>query len=127
MGEALKSARAVPLWRAIEAIIPDARDRAVLALIGSPLTHARFLRRPYGTYGAAIEDVLKDGSTPIPNLVLAGDGIFPGIGIPAVALSGASAANGLVGCPAMDVHGRIEIEGRNRLGSANYLFWFVCI
>mmetsp|Transcript_13481 Transcript_13481/g.29179 ORF Transcript_13481/g.29179 Transcript_13481/m.29179 type:complete len:717 (+) Transcript_13481:114-2264(+) len=95
--EALKNARAVPLWRAIESIIPDARDRTVLALIGSPLTHARFLRRPYGTYGAAIEDCLKDGSTPIPNLVLAGDGVFPGIGIPAVALSGASAANGMVG------------------------------
>jgi len=95
--EALKDARAVPLWRAIESIIPDARDRTVIALIGSPLTHERFLRRPNGTYGAAIEDLLKDGSTPIPNLVLAGDGVFPGIGIPAVALSGASAANGMVG------------------------------
>eukprot|EP00585_Thalassiosira_rotula_P023555 CAMPEP_0196254698 /NCGR_PEP_ID=MMETSP0913-20130531/54577_1 /TAXON_ID=49265 /ORGANISM="Thalassiosira rotula, Strain GSO102" /LENGTH=229 /DNA_ID=CAMNT_0041542065 /DNA_START=18 /DNA_END=707 /DNA_ORIENTATION=- len=95
--EALKNARAVPLWRAIESIIPDARDRTVLALIGSPLTHARFLRRPNGTYGAAFEDCLKDGSTPIPNFVLAGDGVFPGIGVPAVALSGASAANGMVG------------------------------
>lgn len=95
--DALKDARAAPLWRAIESIIPDARERAVLALIGSPVTHERYLRRPYGTYGAAIEDCLKDGSTPISNLVLAGDGIFPGIGIPAVALSGASAANGMVG------------------------------
>ena len=95
--EALKDARATPLWRAIESIIPDARQRTVLALIGSPLTHERYLRRPYGTYGAAIEDCLKDGSTPISNLVLAGDGVFPGIGIPAVALSGASAANGMVG------------------------------
>lgn len=95
--EALKNARAAPLWRAIQSIIPDARERTVLALIGSPLTHERYLRRPFGTYGAAIEDCLKDGSTPISNLVLAGDGVFPGIGIPAVALSGASAANGLVG------------------------------
>ena len=95
--EALKDARAAPLWRAIESIIPDARDRTVFALVGSPLTHERFLRRPNGTYGAATEDCLKDGSTPIPNLVLAGDGVFPGIGIPAVALSGASAANGMVG------------------------------
>ena len=78
--EEQKESRAAPLWRAIEAVVPDARRRAVLADIGSPLTHARFLRRPYGTYGAAIEDVLKDGSTPIPNLVLAGDGVFPGIG-----------------------------------------------
>jgi len=95
--EALKNARAAPLWRAIESIYPDARDRTVLALLGSPLTHERFLRRPNGTYGAATEDCLKDGSTPIANLVLAGDGVFPGIGIPAVALSGASAANGMVG------------------------------
>lgn len=95
--EALKDARAAPLWRAIESIIPDARNRTVLALIGSPLTHERYLRRPFGTYGAAIEDCLKDGSTPISNLILAGDGVFPGIGIPAVALSGASAANGMVG------------------------------
>ncbi len=95
--DALKDSRATPLWRAIESIIPDARDRTVLALIGSPLTHERFLRRPNGTYGAAFEDCLKDGSTPIPNLILAGDGVFPGIGIPAVALSGASAANGMVG------------------------------
>jgi len=94
--EALKDARAIPLWRALECIIPDARERTVLALIGSPLTHERYLRRPYGTYGAAMEDCLKDGSTPISNLVLAGDGVFPGLGIPAVALSGASAANGMV-------------------------------
>lgn len=94
--EALKDERAVPLWRAIESIIPDAKDRVVLALLGSPLTHEHFLRRPFGTYGAAFEDCLKDGSTPIPNLILAGDGVFPGIGIPAVALSGSSAANGMV-------------------------------
>ena len=95
--EALKDSRVAPLWRAIESIIPDAQKRTVLALIGSPLTHERYLRRPNGTYGAAIEDCLKDGSTPIFNLVLAGDGVFPGIGLPAVALSGASAANGMVG------------------------------
>ena len=94
--EALKSARAAPLWRAVESIIPDARERTVLALLGSPKTHERYLRRPKGSYGAAFEDCLKDGSTPIPNLLLCGDGVFPGIGIPAVALSGASAANGMV-------------------------------
>jgi phytoene dehydrogenase-like protein len=65
-------------------------------MVGSPLTHERFLRRPKGTYGAATEDYLKDGSTPFESLVLCGDGIFPGIGVPAVALSGASAANAMV-------------------------------
>ena len=95
--EVLKSKRAEVLWRAVESIIPDARERTVLSMIGSPLTHERFLRRPRGTYGAATEDLLKDGSTPIKDLVLCGDGIFPGIGVPAVAVNGASAANAMVG------------------------------
>jgi phytoene dehydrogenase-like protein len=94
--EKLKQERSEVLWRAIESVIPDVRDRVVLDLVGSPLTHERFLRRPRGTYGAATEDYLKDGSTPFPNLILAGDSIFPGIGVPSVAISGASAANGLV-------------------------------
>jgi len=89
----LKESRAQVLWRAIESIIPDVRDRVVLDLIGSPITHERFLRRPRGTYGAATEDYFPDGSTPIENFVLAGDSIFPGIGVPAVAISGTSAAN----------------------------------
>ena len=93
----LKETRAEALWRALESVIPDVRKRTVEQLIGSPLTHERFLRRPRGTYGSATEDYLKDGSTPIPNLVLAGDGVFPGIGMPAVAINGASAANSLVG------------------------------
>lgn len=92
----MKEDRAEVLWRAVESIIPDVRDRVVLDLIGSPKTHERFLRRPSGTYGAATEDCLKDGSTPYGSLVLAGDGIFPGIGVPAVALNGASAANAFV-------------------------------
>ena len=92
----LKEERAEVLWRAVESIIPDVRERVVYDLIGSPTTHERFLRRPQGTYGAASEDSLKDGSTPWKHLVLAGDSIFPGIGVPAVALSGASAANTLV-------------------------------
>lgn len=92
----LKEERCEVLWRALESVIPDIKDRIVVDLAGSPLTHERFLNRPRGTYGSATEDYLKDGSTPIPNLVLAGDQIFPGIGIPAVAISGASAANAMV-------------------------------
>ena len=92
----LKEERSEALWRAIESVIPDVRERVVMDLVGSPLTHERFLRRPKGTYGSATEDYLKDGSTPISNLILAGDQIFPGIGVPAVAISGASAANAMV-------------------------------
>jgi hypothetical protein len=94
--QALKQERAAPLWRAVESIIPDVRNRTLLELIGSPLTHERFLRRPRGTYGSATEDYLKDGSTPFDTLVLASDGVFPGIGVPSVAIAGASAANSLV-------------------------------
>ncbi|KAI2503471.1 hypothetical protein MHU86_11019 [Fragilaria crotonensis] len=94
--EELKQKRCEVLWRAVESIIPDVRERVVLDMVASPLTHERFLRRPMGTYGAATEDYLQDGSTPYETLVLAGEGVFPGIGIPAVALSGASAANSMV-------------------------------
>ena len=92
----LKEERSQVLWRAIESVVPDARKRVIVDMVGSPLTHERFLRRPKGTYGSATEDYLSDGSTPFSSLVLCGDGVFPGIGIPAVALSGASAANALV-------------------------------
>jgi phytoene dehydrogenase-like protein len=76
--QALKEERSQVLWRALESVIPDIRDRVVLDLTGSPITHERFLRRPRGTYGAATEDYLRDGSTPISNFVLAGDSVFPG-------------------------------------------------
>ena len=92
----LKEERAKPLWRAVESIIPDVRDRVVLEMIGSPLTHEFWLRRDRGTYGSATEDYLKDGSTPLDTLVIANDGVFPGIGIPSVAIAGASAANKFV-------------------------------
>jgi phytoene dehydrogenase-like protein len=93
----LKEERAQPLWRALECIIPDARDRVEVQMIGTPLTHERFLRRPRGTYGSVTEDYLRDGSTPYSNFILASDSIFPGIGVPAVAIVGASAANSMVG------------------------------
>jgi phytoene dehydrogenase-like protein len=92
----LKEERAQPLWRALDCIIPNVQDRVVLQLIGTPLTHERFLRRPRGTYGSVTEDYLRDGSTPYSNLFLASDSVFPGIGVPAVAIAGASAANSLV-------------------------------
>jgi len=95
--QVLKKERSEVLWRAVESVIPDVRQRVVLDMLGSPLTHERFLRRPKGTYGSATEDYLLDGRTSFDSLVLCGDGIFPGIGIPAVALNGASAANSMIG------------------------------
>lgn len=49
-----------------------------------------------GTYGSAWGEMLPGPVTPLHGLYLAGDSVFPGIGVPAVAVSGASAANSIV-------------------------------
>ncbi len=94
-----KRQRAEPLFRALERVIPDVRDRVTLELIGSPVTHARFLRRYRGTYGPAIaagEGLFPNCYTPIRGLYRVGDSTMPGIGVPAVAASGILCANSLV-------------------------------
>ena len=66
---------------------------------GTPLTHRHFLRRHRGTYGPGIkagEGTFPFQKTDIPGLLCCGDSTFPGIGLPAVAASGAVAANSLV-------------------------------
>ena len=98
--EQRKREKAQTLYRAVERIIPDIRERVVLEMIGTPLTHSRFLRRYKGTYGPAIaakEDRFPGGKTPIKNLHRVGDSTLPGIGVPAVAASGILCANSLVG------------------------------
>ncbi len=97
--EQKKREKAETLWRAIERIIPDVRSRIVLEMIGTPLTHSRFLRRYQGTYGPAIS--AKEGrfpgcKTPVKGLYRVGDSTLPGIGVPAVAASGILCANSLV-------------------------------
>lgn len=94
-----KQVRAEPLYRAIEKVIPDLRDRIVVNLIGTPLTHQRYLRRYQGTYGPAIpavEGMFPSCHTPIRGLYRVGDSTIPGIGVPAVAASGILCANTLV-------------------------------
>ena len=91
-----KQKRAEVMWQGLARVIPDIRDRTELTLIGTPLTHQRYLRRHRGTYGPAHQagKALFPGSnTPISGLLCCGDSTFPGIGIPAVAASGAIAAN----------------------------------
>ena len=93
-----KQDRAAVMWRALEKIIPDIRARTDVTLVGTPLTHERFLRRHRGSYGPAIRagDALFPGAkTPIAGLLCCGDSTFPGIGLPAVAASGMIAANTL--------------------------------
>ncbi|PSC69857.1 carotene isomerase [Micractinium conductrix] len=95
---ALKEERSQCLWKALEQVIPDVRSRAELALVGTPLTHQRFLRRYKGTYGPAISaatGAFPGAGTPLPGLYRCGDSCQPGIGVPAAAASGMIAANTL--------------------------------
>ena len=118
-----KRLRAEPLYRALEKIIPDLRgsgsqdSRVSLELIGTPLTHQRFLRRYQGTYGPAIkagEGMFPSCHTPIQGLYRVGDSTLPGIGVPAVAASGIICANGLV--PSGQVLALLDKVGSNPSG-----------
>ncbi len=94
-----KQGRSQSLFKALEKIIPDLRSRIVLESIGTPLTHARYLRRYQGTYGPAIvagKGTFPGPQTPIEGLYRVGDSTMPGIGVPAVAASGILCANTLV-------------------------------
>ncbi|MEG3850392.1 NAD(P)/FAD-dependent oxidoreductase [Microcoleus sp. herbarium19] len=94
-----KRSRSQSLFQALEKIIPDLRSRTVLESIGTPLTHARFLRRYQGTYGPAIaagKGTWPGPQTPVKGLYRVGDSTMPGIGVPAVAASGILCANTLV-------------------------------
>ncbi|KAG7354384.1 carotenoid isomerase [Nitzschia inconspicua] len=100
--EELKAQKAEALWKAVECIIPDVRERAKrkgsVVLVGSPLTHRRYNQRYRGTYGPGVnpgKDVweLAGATTPIHGLYACGDTSFPGIGLPGVAASGTIAAN----------------------------------
>ncbi|MEH2070806.1 MAG: NAD(P)/FAD-dependent oxidoreductase [Nostoc sp.] len=93
-----KRSRAEVMWQALERIIPDIRSRCEVTLVGTPLTHERFLRRHQGSYGPAIaagSGIFPGPTTPLPGLLCCGDSTFPGIGLPAVAASGMIAANTL--------------------------------
>lgn len=93
-----KQVRSVVMWQALERIIPDIRSRCEVTLVGTPLTHERFLRRHRGSYGPAIRagsGIFPGPGTPLPGLLCCGDSTFPGIGLPAVAASGMIAANTL--------------------------------
>jgi len=94
--ESLKEERSQYLWKVLEKVIPDIKDRTVLSQVGTPLTHQRFLNRHKGSYGPAIragEASFPFPGTPVDGLLVCGDSVFPGIGVPAVAGSGILAAN----------------------------------
>ncbi|MEM9806865.1 MAG: NAD(P)/FAD-dependent oxidoreductase [Cyanobacteria bacterium P01_D01_bin.56] len=96
--EQLKQQRSEVMWRALERVIPDVRSRREVTLIGTPLTHSRFLRRHHGSYGPAVragKSIFPGPRTPIKHLWCCGDSTFPGIGLPAVAAGGMVLANTL--------------------------------
>ncbi len=96
--EILKKDRSRYLWRVLETMIPDIRERSTHVQVGTPLTHERFLRRYQGSYGPAIkagEGSFPFPGTPVKGLILCGDSCFPGIGVPAVSGSGLLAANSI--------------------------------
>jgi len=96
---ALKQERCQVFHRVLDPLIPDWRERLVIELQGTPLTHQHYLKVHQGSYGPAWPanaGAFPGGSTPIANLVLCGAGVFPGIGVPPVAVSGAMAAHRFV-------------------------------
>lgn len=102
--EEYKVERSAVLWRAVSSVFgQDIEPLATIKLVGSPKTHAHYLNRRFGSYGPKVNASLPGlgipfpGSQPLPEgLIGVGDGVFPGIGVPAVAGSAWIVANGLV-------------------------------
>jgi len=102
--QSFKAERAQPIWDAIAKRAPAVKPGvAVVEQIATPITHARFLTRYRGNYGLAIPaGENKDGwkfptvTTPVDGLYRCGDSTTAGIGVPAVASSGAQCANAIL-------------------------------
>lgn len=97
--ESMKRQRCGVFHQVFDRLVPDWRQRVVIELQGTPLSHRHFLRIHQGSYGPAWpadRGIFPGGKTPIDDLVLCGSGAFPGIGVPPVAVSGAMAAHRFV-------------------------------
>ena len=84
----------------LKQIIPDIEERIEIKLLGTPITHKKYTNTFCGSYGPAIsadKNLFPGCKTPVKNLFLCGASAFPGIGIPAVAASGAYAAEAILG------------------------------
>ncbi|OLP93908.1 Prolycopene isomerase, chloroplastic [Symbiodinium microadriaticum] len=89
------------LYSAVARQVPDLEDRVVLELVGTPRTHRRFLRKPSGTYGLRVQapEMLPGHKTPLEGFHMCGDSTAPGIGVPAVVMSGHICANNIMSVP----------------------------
>lgn len=101
--ERLKEERAEVLFRAVNKVFgKDVREAAEVVLIGTPLTHGRFLRRKKGSYGPMVDarkgglGLAIGGGFEEDGLFAVGDSVFPGVGVPAVAGSAWMVGNALV-------------------------------
>jgi all-trans-retinol 13,14-reductase len=94
-----------------ERALPGLREHIVYRQDATPATVARFAWTSGGSiYGPAL-GWKPHAKTPIPGLVLAGSGVFPGAGVEAVAISGMVAANLVCPTEARPVH-RTEAQVR---------------
>ena len=98
-----KEERAQPIWDAIQKRAPAVvKGECQVVKVATPLTHARFLSRHRGNYGLAIAPGNDAGwkfpevTTPIEGYYRCGDSTTSGIGVPAVASSGAICANSIM-------------------------------
>ena len=96
----LKEERCEVFLKSLRKIIPDIDNRIELKMLGTPLTHQKFTNTYCGSYGPAIsanKSLFPGHKTPFKNIFSCGASTFPGIGIPAVAASGAYAAESILG------------------------------
>jgi len=96
----LKEERCEVFMKPLRKIIPDIDIRIELKMLGTPLTHQRFTNTHCGSYGPAIsakKSLFPGHKNPFKNVFSCGASTFPGIGIPAVAASGAYAAEAILG------------------------------
>ena len=96
----LKEERCSIFLKSLRKIIPDIDNRIEIKLLGTPLTHKKFTNTFCGSYGPALsanQGLFPGCKTPVKNLLMCGASTFPGIGIPAVAASGAYAAEQIIG------------------------------
>ena len=96
----LKENRCNIFLHALREFISDIDERIEIKMLGTPLTHRKFTNTYCGSYGPAIsasKSLFPGCKTPIKNLFSCGASTFPGIGIPAVAASGAYATEAIIG------------------------------
>lgn len=102
--ERFKEVRAGILWKAVNKIFGcDVRAKTDLVMVASPKSHAFFVNRQRGSYGPRVD--AREGLLGLPfpsskglpkGFICVGDGVFPGVGVPAVAGSAWLVANSLV-------------------------------